>query len=63
MSDEKKTEPIKVHIGPSIDRCMVCEELYKSDNQFMSLVKKVFDYVPYEEIGWSWVEVEYFSLV
>ena len=42
---------------------MVCEELYKSDNQFMSLVKKVFDYVPYEEIGWSWVEVEYFSLV
>ena len=29
---------------------MVCEELYKSDNQFMSLVKKVFDYVPYEEI-------------
>ena len=42
---------------------MFCEELYKSDNQFMSLVKKVFDYVPYEEIGWSWVEVEYFSLV
>lgn len=42
---------------------IVCEELYKSDNQFMSLVKKVFDYVPYEEIGWSWVEVEYFSLV
>lgn len=42
---------------------MVCEELYKSDNQFISLVKKVFDYVPYEEIGWSWVEVEYFSLV
>ena len=41
---------------------MVCEELYKSDNQFMSLVKKVFEYVPYEEIGWSWVEVEYFSL-
>jgi hypothetical protein len=42
---------------------MVCDELYKSDNQFMDLVKKVFDYVPYEEIGWSWVEVEYFSLV
>ena len=42
---------------------MVCNELYKSDNQFISLVKKVFDYVPYEEIGWFWVEVEYFSLV
>lgn len=27
MSDEKKTEPIKVHIGPSIDRCMVCGEV------------------------------------
>lgn len=42
---------------------MVCDELRNPDNQFMPLVKKVFDYVPYEEIGWSWVEVEYFSLV
>lgn len=42
---------------------MVCDELYKPDNQFIDLVKKIFDYVPYEEIGWSWVEVEYFSLV
>lgn len=42
---------------------MVCDELHNPNNQFMSLVKKVFDYVPYEEIGWSWVEVEYFSLV
>ena len=41
---------------------MVCDELCKPNNQFMSLVKKVFDYVPYKDIGWSWDEIEYFSL-
>ena len=41
---------------------MVCEELCKPNNQFISLVNKVFDFVPYKDIGWSWDEIEYFSL-
>lgn len=41
---------------------IVCEELRNPNNQFMPLVKKIFDYVPFENIGWSWVEVECFSL-
>ena len=42
---------------------MVCEELCKPDNMFMPLVKKIFGYVPHKDIGWSWDEIEYFSLV
>lgn len=41
---------------------MVCDELCKPNNQFMPLVNKVFDFVPYKDIGWSWDEIEYFSL-
>ena len=41
---------------------MVCDELYKPNNQFMLLVEKIFYYVPFDDICWSWVEVEYFSL-
>ena len=41
---------------------MVCDELCKPNNQFMPLVNKVFDFVPYKDIDWSWDEIEYFSL-
>ena len=41
---------------------MVCDQLCKPNNQFMPLVNKVFDFVPYKDISWSWDEIEYFSL-
>ncbi len=41
---------------------MVCDELHNPDNQFMDLIKTIFEYVPFEDIGFSYEEIVYFSL-
>ena len=41
---------------------LVCEEIEKPNNQFMPLIKKIFEWIPFEDIGFSWEEIEYFTL-
>lgn len=59
--DDYNHLPIMV-VPDEVTAQMVVEEMGKPHNQFMPLIKEIFDYVPFEDIGFSWEEIKFFSL-